>query len=216
MQGVIRKSLAVAAGLLFLVPASALAGTATVQDGIARFDGSFGETNSVIVSERPGPNAATKTVRFVDLLPIDELGGCFHPNENSSRVVDCVVPLSSSRVRAGLGSGNDRIETSATQPLTTMGFSVEGDAGNDTLLGTAQHDALDGVGGNDVIRGRAGNDSLAGGSGDDDVKGEGGDDTIDADDNSAGDVIDCGLGLADTAVFDLGDTETNCEITTQN
>jgi Ca2+-binding RTX toxin-like protein len=216
MRGVIRKSLAVAAGLLFLVPASALAGTASVEDGIARYDAKFGETNSVIVLELPGTNTSNKTVRFIDDMTIDLEGGCNHPTA-SERIADCVVPETSSRVRANLGNRDDRIETSTTRPLTTMGFSVEGALGADTLLGTAQHDALDGEGGNDVIRGRAGDDGLVGGNGEDDIKGEGGDDTLNADDNSAGDLLDCGSGPADSAVFDLGDTVSiSCETQTQN
>ena len=98
-----------------------------------------------------------------------------------------------------------------------MGFSAEGDLGDDTLLGTAQHDVLDGVGGDDVIRGRGGDDALEGGNGMDDIKGEGGDDALDGDDNSPGDLLDCGSGLNDSAVFDLGDTVvTTCETQTQN
>jgi Ca2+-binding RTX toxin-like protein len=214
MRGVIRKSLGVCAGLLLLAPASALAGQASVVDGIARFDASFGETNSVIVSELPGsPN---KIVRFSDVVDIKPLGGCFFQDEDVKRVVDCVVPNGATRVRAGLGNRDDRIEPGVTRPLLTMGLSVEGDLGDDTLLGTPQRDVLDGVGGADVIRGRAGDDGLEGGNGDDDVKGEGGDDTLNGDDDNAGDLLDCGSGVADIAVFDLGDTVTACETETQN
>ena len=214
MKGVIRKSLAVAAGLLFLVPASALAGEAKVEDGIARYDAYFGETNSVTVLELPGTNASNKTVRFVDAVEIDLGGGCIRATQ-SVRIADCIVPISADRVRAGLGNRDDRIETSATRPLTTMRMSVEGDLGNDTLLGTTLNDVLDGGGGDDVIRGRAGDYKLEGGNGDDNIGGEQGADFLDGDDNSAGDFLDCGADV-DEAVFDLGDTATNCEIETQN
>jgi hypothetical protein len=70
---------------------------------------------TVTVAELAGPNTATKIVRFVDVVPIDPFGGCFRPNENSSRVVDCVVPNSSGLVRAGLGNRDDRFEASATR-----------------------------------------------------------------------------------------------------
>ena len=217
MRGVIRKSLGAAAGLLLLVPASALAGEAGVVDGIARYDAYFGETNTVTVAELAGPNPATKTIRFTDAVEIKPLGGCFRPSQATPRIVDCVVPNTSGLVRAGLGNRDDRLETSVARPLTSMGFSAEGDLGDDTLLGTAQHDVLDGVGGDDVIRGRGGDDRLEGGNGMDDIKGEGGDDALDGDDNSPGDLLDCGSGLNDSAVFDLGDTVvTTCETQTQN
>jgi hypothetical protein len=49
------------------------------------------------------------------------------------------------------------------------------------------------------------------------VEGEGGDDTLDGDDDSPGDALDCGAGLDDSAVVDLGDTVlTTCETQTQN
>jgi Ca2+-binding RTX toxin-like protein len=217
MKGVIRKGLGVAAGLLLLVPASALAGEASVVGGVPRFDAYFGETNAVTVGQLAGPNPGTITVRYVDAVEIKPLGGCFHPNETALRVADCVVPDDTTLARAGLGNRDDRLEPSATRPPLTFGFSSEGDLGEDTLLGTPQRDVLDGVGGADVIRGRAGDDGLEGGNGADDIKGEGGDDTLDGDDNSGGDSLDCGSGLDDSAVFDLGDTvATTCETQTQN
>ena len=217
MRGVIRKSLGLTAGLLLLVPASALAGEASVTGGIPRYSAYFGESNNVTVGELPGPTSATKTIVYTDVVPIDVGPNCFHPNPNSSRVVHCVVSAGTTLARAGLGNRDDRIAPSTSIPPTTFGESVEGDLGNDVLLGTTQRDLLDGVGGDDVIRGRAGDDGLEGGNGEDDIKGEGGDDTLNADDNSAGDLLDCGSGLDDSAVFDLGDTvNTTCETQTQN
>ena len=68
MRGVIRKSLGVCAGLLLLVPATALAGQASVVGGIPRYDASFGETNNVTVGELPGPTSTTKTIVFRDAV----------------------------------------------------------------------------------------------------------------------------------------------------
>jgi Ca2+-binding RTX toxin-like protein len=209
MKGVIRKSLAVAAGLLFLVPASALAGTASVEDGIARYDAKFGETNRVTVGELPGP-VGGKLVVFRDVVPIDVEGNCSNPIgvPNEAR---CLVEDGVTRARAGLGNRDDRIEANATIPPRTFGLSVEGDLGDDTLLGTAQRDVLDGNGGNDVIRGRNGNDHVEGGNGQDDVKGENGNDVVEGNDGDPGDALDCGAD-DDLAIFNQGDTvSSNCE-----
>ena len=123
----------------------------------------------------------------------------------------CVAPASTTLFRAGLGNRDDRIAPSTTQPPTTFGISVEGDLGDDTLLGTAQRDVLDGVGGNDVIRGRNGNDHVEGGNGGDDVRGENGDDLVEGNDGDPGDTLDCGAD-DDLAIFNQGDTvSSNCE-----
>lgn len=221
MRGVIRKSLGLCAGLLLLIPASALAGEASVVGGIARYDAYSGETNRVTVEELPGTNpAANKTIRFVDAVKIDPRGGCFRPF-TTVRIVDCIVPLSSGLVRAGLGNQDDRLEP--VDPNTSFGFSVEGDDGNDVLIGTQKRDILDGVGGDDVLRGRSANDVLEGASGNDDLRGDAGpdtmlggagDDVLDGDDNGLGDDdIDCGESWADNdlGIFNSDDTVTNCE-----
>jgi Ca2+-binding RTX toxin-like protein len=222
MRGAIRKSLGLCAGLLLLIPASALAGEASVVGGIARYDADSGETNKVTVAELPGNNpAVNKTIRFVDAVKIDPRGGCFRPFENTVRIVDCIVPLSSGLVRAGLGNQDDRLEP--VDPNTSFGFSVEGDVGNDVLIGTQKRDVLDGVSGDDTLRGRSGNDALEGASGNDDLRGDAGDDemlggagddVLDGDDNGLGDDnIDCGESWFDDdlGIFNTDDTVSNCE-----
>ena len=221
MRGVIRKSLGLCAGLLLLIPASALAGEASVVGGIARYDAYSGETNKVTVAELPGNNPAfNKTIRFVDAVKIDPLGGCFRPFE-TTRIVDCIVPLSSGLVRAGLGNLDDRLER--VDPNTSFGFSVEGDLGNDVLIGTQKRDILDGVGGDDTLRGRSSNDTLEGAGGNDDLRGDAGNDemlggagndVLDGDDNGLGDDdIDCGESWFDDdlGIFNTEDTVSNCE-----
>jgi Ca2+-binding RTX toxin-like protein len=225
MRGVIRKCLGVCAGLLLLAPASALAGTASVEDGIARYDGAFGEVNNVTVSEgssidldgdgRPD----RKAIVFHDSgAPVN---GCDQIDPNR---VACLVPIDSPRVRAGLGNKNDRIQPA--DPNMSLGFSVEGDLGDDVLIGTHRRDVLDGVGGNDTLRGRNGNDALEGANGNDDLRGDAGqddmlggadNDTLDADDNAPlpGDVVpfddaDCGTGF-DFVRYNAGDLITSCE-----
>jgi Ca2+-binding RTX toxin-like protein len=213
MRGVIRKGLGVSAGFILLAPASAFASTASIDaGGIARLQASANEANSVTLGELPGLFPGTKTVVFTDAVPIQVQGNCVHPNLNSSRIVHCVVPESSTLVRVALEDENDRLEPSSINPPTTIRLSSEGDGGNDVLIGTPNRDVLDGVGGKDTIRGRDGNDGLEGGTGDDDVKGENGDDFVNGDDNSGGDLLDCGAGV-DSLLFNAGDivASTTCE-----
>ena len=76
------------------------------------------------------------------------------------------------------GDGDDRFYN----PFEQEDFAVhemilEGNGGNDTLLGQEKNDHLYGGAGNDELRGRAGDDYLDGGIGDDVLKGGEGDDT---------------------------------------
>jgi Ca2+-binding RTX toxin-like protein len=225
MRGVIRKSLGVCAGLLLLVPGSALAGTASVDgDGIARYDASFGEVNNVTVDELPGSVADTKFVVFRDVVTVFLGENCVRPPGTPATEAHCLVDEDVTRARAGLGNKNDRIQP--VDPNISFGFSVEGDLGDDVLIGTQRRDVLDGVGGNDTLRGRNGNDALEGDTGNDDLRGDAGkdemlggadNDTLDADDNAPrpGDVVpfddaDCGTGF-DFVRYNAGDLITSCE-----
>jgi Ca2+-binding RTX toxin-like protein len=213
MKGVIRKSLGICAGLLLLAPASALAGEASVAGGIPRYQAYFGETNRVTVGEQPGPTPATKTIVYRDVVGVDAGPNCFNNGPFEAR---CVVSLGTTLARAGLGNGDDRIEPNVNIPPSTFGFSTEGDAGDDVLLGTNQRDVLDGVGGSDFVRGFAGNDGLEGGSGRDGLVGDTGDDVLNGDANDSGDSLNCGEndGDDDLAIFNQGDTVfSNCERT---
>jgi Ca2+-binding RTX toxin-like protein len=222
MRGVIRKTLGLAAGLLLLVPASALAGVATVENGIPRYDAYFGEANNVTVSEAPGPTANTKTIIFSDVVPVDADPGCA---DLAGNAVGCIVPVTTGLARAELGNQNDRIQPIV--PDLSVGFSVQGDFGNDTLIGTQRRDVLDGVGGNDTLRGRSGNDALQGANGNDDLRGDAGldsmeggagDDVLNAVDNEDDPRVDCGedAGDDDFALHDAGDVLfANCERTQQ-
>ncbi len=65
-------------------------------------------------------------------------------------------------------AGNDNITIESSMPAT-LGVSVQGGPGDDTITGGP---------GNDTLGGGAGNDSIAGGPGDDSIKGGQGDDTL--------------------------------------
>ncbi|MDX6751354.1 hypothetical protein SH611_16195 [Geminicoccaceae bacterium 1502E] len=65
------------------------------------------------------------------------------------------------------------------EDLGPIGEHVEGDTGNDTLIGTEAEDTLIGGAGDDRLEGRGGRDTLYGGAGDDMLLGGAGDDRLD-------------------------------------
>jgi Ca2+-binding RTX toxin-like protein len=79
------------------------------------------------------------------------------------------IPLASvNTVDVEAGAGNDMVTIESSMPAT-LGVSVQGGPGDDTIMGGP---------GNDTIGGGAGNDSLSGGPGDDSMKGGAGDDIL--------------------------------------
>jgi RTX calcium-binding nonapeptide repeat (4 copies) len=239
MRGVIRKSLGAAAGLLLLVPASALAGEATVQAGTVPHYQAFGsELNNLAVSELPGPNPALKTIEFRDSVPVTPGPGC---TTAGAFAAHCNVPLSTGFVRIALEDENDRLAPGVLNAPATVGFAAAGGSGVDVLVGTANSDLLDGEGDNDRIVGRDGDDRLVGSTGKDAILGEAGDDTlrggdhddrlsggigvdnmfgdrgddsVSGNDGAGGDSLDCGENLFDSdfAIFNRGDiVSPNCE-----
>ncbi len=111
--------------------------------------------------------------------------------------------------------------------------NIEGDGGNDRLVGTNGKDTISGAGGNDDIFGKGGHDRLFGDSGNDDVYGGGrgddlqgglgedelfgqeGNDFANAIDGQTNDRVNCGKGAEDVAGIDgfaAGDQfAQNCE-----
>ena len=162
-----------AAAVLVAAPA-AFAGTASVDNGIARYQADNGEDNSLIVSESPHPtNPQLKVVTFRDVVTVDAGPGC---STDSTLQASCSVPLSTTFIRAGLEDLSDGLQPSSS--LVSMGFSSEGDGDGDRLVGTQRRDVLDGVDGNDALFGNGGNDYLEGAAGDDALQGGNDDDTI--------------------------------------
>gem|GEM_PF-486432 len=87
------------------------------------------------------------------------------------------------------GDGNDLL-TAAGAEIGLVRLSLNGDNGNDTLLGSNGNDTLDGGAGNDVANGDAGNDTIRGGADSDQIGGGLGNDSIDSgdgDDTANGD-----------------------------
>ena len=187
---------ALTATVALLAAPAAFAGTASVENGIARYQAENGEDNSLIVSESAHP-----TIR------------CSRSSRSATSCRSAQAPAAPSTVRSSpaatfpprrpASAPGSRISPtgSSRRRLTSMGFSVEGDGDGDRLVGTAQRDVLDGVDGNDTLLGNDGNDYLEGATGEDNLYGGFGEDEIyggpQADRINAGpdnDYIDAGVG----------------------
>ena len=76
------------------------------------------------------------------------------------------------------GNNGDDLLTGQNAKIGAMRLRMEGDDGNDTIVGTQGNDTLSGDAGNDRIKGGLGNDLIFGGTGIDSLNGDGGDDTL--------------------------------------
>ena len=76
-----------------------------------------------------------------------------------------------------LGGGADRIDVS-TLPVGNRTILLDGENGDDTLIGTTGPDSLGGGSGEDLLLGGPGDDVLDGGTGSDDLEGGAGDDVL--------------------------------------
>jgi Ca2+-binding RTX toxin-like protein len=95
---------------------------------------------------------------------------------NDLSTIDCAVLI----VVNG-DDGNDRLTAQGSR-LGLARLAMNGNAGNDTIIGSQDGDSLTGNEGNDAINGLAGNDSIVGSAGDDILAGGLGDDTLDGGD----------------------------------
>ncbi len=130
-----------------LTPASQSgAGFATLTSGNLLVEGTSGD--DVITLQTDGSGNLTAT-----------LNGVTSQNFTVSQITSVDVEA---------GAGNDSVTIESSMPAT-LGVSVQGGPGDDTVVGGP---------GNDTIGGGAGNDSLSGGPGDDSIKGGAGDDTL--------------------------------------
>ncbi|GAB6041680.1 hypothetical protein JCM17961_23550 [Endothiovibrio diazotrophicus] len=77
--------------------------------------------------------------------------------------------------RSLVGTEGDDILTA----WDTTGQRVDGEGGNDTLVGATGSDSIYGGTGDDTLSGASGNDALYGGEGNDTLAGDGGNDTLD-------------------------------------
>jgi Ca2+-binding RTX toxin-like protein len=77
---------------------------------------------------------------------------------------------------AGMGDDEIYVSSAVTKPVT-----LQGGAGNDTIVGGSGNDSISGGADNDVIAGGAGNDTLHGNDDNDTIQGNDGNDTIQGD-----------------------------------
>ncbi len=103
----------------------------------------------------PGAGRFTLTVDSSEAFEVSGLAGndIFKVNDLSNTGVNLVIFSG--------GDGNDSFDGSATSTL----LQLNGDAGNDTLVGGTGNDVITGGDGNDVITGGDGVDILTGGAG---------------------------------------------------
>lgn len=86
------------------------------------------------------------------------------------------------------GSGNDRIVAT----FSSLGVILNGDSGNDSIVGGAGDDCLQGGQGDDTLAGGSGADVLSGGDGADQLRGDSGMDTLQG--NAGNDLLEGGEG----------------------
>lgn len=86
------------------------------------------------------------------------------------------IPTSSLTINAG--GGNDTVTVASEDALWTLGVSLNGETGNDSLTGGGHDDSLNGGGGSDRLSGADGDDELRGGSGRNQLNGGEGDDVV--------------------------------------
>ena len=97
---------------------------------------------------------------------------------NDLSTIDCAI-----LVIVNGDEGNDRLTAQGSR-LGLARLMMNGNAGNDTIIGSLDGDSLSGNDGDDAINGLAGNDSILGGAGADIVAGGLGDDTLDGGDGA--------------------------------
>ena len=97
---------------------------------------------------------------------------------NDLSTIDCAI-----LVIVNGDEGNDRLTAQGSR-LGLVRLMMNGNAGNDTIIGSLDGDSLSGNEGNDAINGQAGNDSIMGSAGDDILAGGLGDDTLDGGDGA--------------------------------
>ena len=155
--------------------------------------------NEQTVSNSPGNTSITVNAVHVTLLPGTPLQqdiilaqsrcSASGPNVNQPPTttsssttsttlagIDCVVSdgvMQTDTTVTGT-PGNDTIDCTSASP----GKMIEGNAGNDTITGTAFADTINGGDGNDTITGGGGNDTITGGNGNDTLTGSAGDDSL--------------------------------------
>lgn len=125
------------------------------------------------------------------------------------------------RVTIDAENGNDRIDCTTLK----IQVSIDGDQGDDTIIGSEKSDRIDGGPGedsinggkghdkvrgeedDDIVRGGKGNDTVEGNAGEDRLTGDENDDFLDANDDIFEDTVNGGTGIDRAHVDDAGVTD---------
>lgn len=159
--------------------------------GFTQFEDLGAEVNTLTISQ-----TAPGTIVFTDSttppMDADGPGGC-------SVVANVATCPGTSFSEVNLGGANDT--ATVANSLSSFSIQVNGDAGNDAIIGSVNGESLDGGVGNDTITAGSGNDSVEGGpfSLDGFPLGTTDDDTL-----TLGDGDDSGFGGAGTDTIDGG------------
>jgi Ca2+-binding RTX toxin-like protein len=198
-------ALAATTAALGIATSAASAGTLSSDGSTVTYSAKAGEVNHVNV------NQVGNVVTVTDTAGVTLGVGC-------SGSGSCDLPNGVDKVVVSLGNQDDSIVAVGTDaPMeidgnagddTILGGSVDddifGSAGDDTLSGSlggdhirgnTGEDTLNGNAGNDVLEGGDGNDTLQTSTGSDDFFGNAGSDTIDSVDGLGGEEVDCGSSL---------------------
>lgn len=225
---------------------SASSGTIALQSASATSVITYNDVTSTIIDRL---SVSSRTYQFGSSADDATLEDDATPSNNTLRLTSIAssTPVEFSSPSTALtinaGAGNDTVNLVAVDSLfaaslsvtgddgndlidgfaLSLGLALQGNVGNDTLLGGSGNDDLNGhseddsiIGGvgNDTLQGGAGNDVLDGGAGNDNVQGQGGNsDTLTG--GIGNDSLDGGTGTTDL-LRDGGDanlTLTNTQLT---
>jgi hypothetical protein len=152
------KAVGIAALAVTLVaPAAAEAARVDLDGNNLRYRAADGEVNSLVVAVRPGEVAFRDPGKQID---VSRAGGrCGAPADGA---VTCSLS-GGLKVKVSLEDGDDRGE------VLSGAADLDGDEGDDTLLGGPGDDDLEGGDGNDLLQGGGGRDEYEGGDGIDKV-----------------------------------------------
>lgn len=160
---------------VLVLPQSALAGTASVENGQVRFIAAGGEANTLAIATTQTAGAYT----VADSVPVTPGPGCSGNADGSATCPSSNI----NGVDVQLGDGNDTLTLSIPTPARASGGpgndTLRGGDGDDVLRGDPGEDALEGNGGNDSLEGAGGDDQLSGGIADDNLQGGAGADFAD-------------------------------------
>lgn len=190
--------------------------SAVVADGVLTVTGTAKNDRIVVSLSSDG-----------ETLTVSEASGNRFRKKATTTTEFAAADVSSVVVNAG--AGNDSVTLKGTRKTPfSIGATINGDAGNDNLIGGAGADSINGGEGDDNLYGNAGTDLLSGGAGDDllvggadidTLNGEDGDDLIKSAGDSVIDIIDGGADSAatgeddeDSAIVDDDETATNAYV----